>query len=85
MASAEVNPNPNNGPELNLLLAPDTFEPLWKSLFRGLDEFFFLPFSHETRTQRYKLTTPLNMRRAADRQPADGGIRHERSGLWWSG
>src|SRR5258708_15527828 len=41
MASAEVNPNPNNGPELNLLLAPDTFEPLWKSLFRGLDEFFF--------------------------------------------
>jgi len=23
------------------LLAPDTFEPLWKSLFRGLDEFFF--------------------------------------------
>src|SRR5712672_4262829 len=41
MASVEVNPNPNNGPELNLLLAPDTFEPLWKSLFRGLDEFFF--------------------------------------------
>jgi periplasmic protein TonB len=28
-------------PELHLLLAPDTFEPLWKSLFRGLDEFFF--------------------------------------------
>jgi len=23
------------------LLAPDTFEPLWKSLSRGLDEFFF--------------------------------------------
>src|SRR6202045_307317 len=41
MASAEVNPNPNNEPELHLLLAPDTFEPLWKSLFRGLDEFFF--------------------------------------------
>src|SRR5258708_32357556 len=41
MASAEVNPNPNNGPELNLLLAPDTFEPLWKALFRGLSEFFF--------------------------------------------
>ena len=41
MASSEVNPNVNNEPELNLLLAPDTFEPLWKSLFRGLDEFFF--------------------------------------------
>jgi periplasmic protein TonB len=41
MASAEINPNPNNQPELNLLLAPDTFEPLWKSLFRGLNEFFF--------------------------------------------
>ena len=45
MASTEVNPkiNPNPGsePELHLLLAPDTFEPLWKSLFRGLDEFFF--------------------------------------------
>src|SRR6202051_3243912 len=41
MASAEVNPNPSNEPELHLLLAPDTFEPLWKSLFRGLDEFFF--------------------------------------------
>lgn len=41
MASADVNPNPSNEPELHLLLAPDTFEPLWKSLFRGLDEFFF--------------------------------------------
>ncbi len=43
MASSEVTPNVNAGkePELNLLLAPDTFEPLWKSLFRGLDEFFF--------------------------------------------
>jgi protein TonB len=41
MASVEVNPNPSNEPELHLLLAPDTFEPLWKSLFRGLDEFFF--------------------------------------------
>jgi protein TonB len=53
MAPAEVNPNaaasvsssvtvnPGNEPELHLLLAPDTFEPLWKSLFRGLDEFFF--------------------------------------------
>ncbi len=49
MASGEVNPNagadstpkPGNEPELHLLLAPDTFEPLYKSLFRGLDEFFF--------------------------------------------
>ncbi len=45
MASTEVNPNvsssPSAEPELHLLLAPDTFEPLWKSLFRGLDEFFF--------------------------------------------
>jgi protein TonB len=45
MASTEVNPNvapkAETEPELHLLLAPDTFEPLWKSLFRGLDEFFF--------------------------------------------
>jgi protein TonB len=45
MAATEVNPSvapsASNEPELHLLLAPDTFEPLWKSLFRGLDEFFF--------------------------------------------
>jgi len=45
MASTEVNPNvapkAADEPELHLLLAPDTFEPLYKSLFRGLDEFFF--------------------------------------------
>ncbi len=45
MASTEVNPNvapkADNEPELDLLLAPEIFEPLWKSLFRGLDEFFF--------------------------------------------
>ncbi|MGA7336560.1 MAG: energy transducer TonB [Candidatus Sulfotelmatobacter sp.] len=45
MASTEVNPNvapkAADEPELHLLLAPATFEPLWKSLFRGLDEFFF--------------------------------------------
>jgi periplasmic protein TonB len=45
MASTEVNPKVEpeveNEPELQLLLAPDTFEPLWKSLFSGLDEFFF--------------------------------------------
>ncbi len=45
MASTEVNPNVTpkaaDEPELHLLLAPDTFEPLYKSLFRSLDEFFF--------------------------------------------
>ena len=41
MASTQVNPNASTEPELNLLLAPDTFEPLWKSLFQGLDDFFF--------------------------------------------
>ena len=45
MASEEVNSSvnlpPGNEPQLHLLLAPDTFEPLYKSLFRGLDEFFF--------------------------------------------
>ena len=40
MASAEGNPNPSNDAELHLLLA-DTFEPLWKSLFHGFNEFFF--------------------------------------------
>lgn len=46
MASVEVNPkiDPSAAakiaePELHLLMAPQ--EPLWKSLFRGLDEFFF--------------------------------------------
>jgi protein TonB len=40
MASAELDPNRSNEPELHLLMA-DTFEPLWKSLFRGLSDFFF--------------------------------------------
>jgi len=40
-AASSVSPNPANEPELHLLLAPDTFQPLWKSLFLGLDEFFF--------------------------------------------
>jgi protein TonB len=41
--AAAPNPDAKSGaePELHLLLAPDTFEPLYKSLFRGLDEFFF--------------------------------------------
>jgi protein TonB len=46
MSSVDLKPHPaeeikEREPELHLLLAPDTFEPLWKSLFRGLDEFFF--------------------------------------------
>ena len=43
MGSAPINSNaPGNEPELHLLLAKDTFEePLWKSLFRELDDFFF--------------------------------------------
>ena len=36
-----VNSNSSLGPEPHLLLAPDTFEPLWKSLFRQLREFVF--------------------------------------------
>jgi TonB family protein len=43
MASSEVNPNvhpnPSSEPDIHLLMAPS--EPLWKSLFQGLDEFFF--------------------------------------------
>ncbi len=35
-----VNSNSNGESELHLLLAPDTFDPLWKSLFRQLGEFF---------------------------------------------
>lgn len=44
MGSEEpVNPNgPGSEPELNLLITDQGFEePLYKSLFRGLDEFFF--------------------------------------------
>jgi TonB family protein len=42
MSSVEIKPTPiEPEPELHLLLAPDTFEPLYKSLFRGLDDFFF--------------------------------------------
>jgi protein TonB len=46
MASSEVNSTEassrsSSQPDLHLLLAPDTFEPLWKSLFRQLDELFF--------------------------------------------
>jgi periplasmic protein TonB len=43
MGSAQVNPGAtSHEPELHLLLAKDSFEePLWKSLTRQLDEFFF--------------------------------------------
>jgi TonB family protein len=43
MGSAQINPNaPGQEPELHLLLSRDSFqEPLWKSLTRQLDEFFF--------------------------------------------
>ena len=43
MGSAPINPNaPSNEPELHLLLDKAGFqEPLWKSLSRELDEFFF--------------------------------------------
>jgi len=42
MSSVEIKPAPTEQePELHLLLAADTFEPLYKSLFRGLDDFFF--------------------------------------------
>jgi periplasmic protein TonB len=38
---SEFDSNSSSEPELRLLLAPDTFEPLWKSLFRQLNEFCF--------------------------------------------
>jgi periplasmic protein TonB len=43
MGSEQGNPNvPGNEPELNLLITDKSFEePLYKSLFRGLDDFFF--------------------------------------------
>src|SRR5579862_5313712 len=42
MGSQSINPNSPHEPELNLLIADKAFEePLYKSLFRGLDEFFF--------------------------------------------
>ncbi len=43
MGSEQVNPNgPGQEPELHLLIADKQFEePLYKSLFRELDEFFF--------------------------------------------
>src|SRR6266481_249937 len=42
MATLDVKPRGEAEPELNLLLAKSVLEqPLWKSLFQNLDEFFF--------------------------------------------
>lgn len=42
MATDKITPTVDREPELNLLLTNTSFEqPLWKSLFQGLDEFFF--------------------------------------------
>jgi TonB family protein len=46
MATGDINPRMNSGtpgePELDFLLSKSTFEePLWKSLFRNIDDFFF--------------------------------------------
>ena len=39
--AADTKPNMQAEPELNLLAGTDTFqEPLWKSLFQELDDFF---------------------------------------------
>ena len=42
MATPGLNPRAGAEPELNLLLPKDSLDqPLWKSLFKSLDEFFF--------------------------------------------
>src|SRR5450755_4799029 len=42
MPTLDVKPRGEAEPELNLLLSKDVLEePIWKSLFRNLDEFFF--------------------------------------------
>ena len=42
MPTLEMKPRGEAEPELNLLLSKSTLEePLWKSLFQNLDEFFF--------------------------------------------
>ena len=42
MPTLDVKPRGETEPELNLLLSKTTLEePLWKSLFQNLDEFFF--------------------------------------------
>src|ERR1700736_3280351 len=42
MPTVEIKPRADAEPELNLLLPKSTLEePLWKSLFQNLDDFFF--------------------------------------------
>jgi periplasmic protein TonB len=41
MPTSEVHSNSSGEPELHLLLAPHTYQPLWRSLFRQLDDFLF--------------------------------------------
>jgi len=42
MATLEMKPEVGREPELNLLMPKSTFEqPLWKSLFQNLDDYFF--------------------------------------------
>src|SRR5713101_2154919 len=42
MSTVDIKPRVQPEPELNLLLPKATLEqPLWKSLFQNLDEFFF--------------------------------------------
>jgi len=42
MATEEIKPRPNGEPELNLLLTKTSLtQPLWKSLFESLDDYFF--------------------------------------------
>jgi periplasmic protein TonB len=42
MATQQINPLAKPEPQLNLLLPKETLDqPLWKSLFQGLDDFFF--------------------------------------------
>src|SRR5246127_5802980 len=42
MATLDIKPRADVEPQLNLLLPKDTLdEPLWKSLFQNLDDFFF--------------------------------------------
>jgi periplasmic protein TonB len=42
MATEDIKPRPDGEPELNLLLTKTTLtQPLWKSLFESLDDYFF--------------------------------------------
>src|SRR5882762_1993613 len=41
MATQDLKLQPTGQPELNLLLPKDVEEPLWRSLFRNIDDFLF--------------------------------------------